>query len=280
MAKLAGAGDHIDFIVTLGTTRSLLGSTATGPGPPNRLRRCTCKFDLLSVMGGGAPFHPAFTDSGQLNLDAGGLPTIYVRIPPPQPGVTRWTPTTDCAPGAGGASGGSAGASGGGSSGASGAGGAGGAKANPPSHNLLACDVPNGHLVPSSTAAELETKIVGDWLQCSPDASYPSEYGDGIRIQADHTWYSLIQNAACGYDPLTTGFDGYGTWTIEEFGTSSIQFNLLKAIGGGAYYFPAFTDSGQLNLDAGGLPTLYVRMPATPDGGASCGETGAGPQSR
>lgn len=225
------------------------------------------QFGLRSVMGGGAPFHPGFTDADQLLLGDGPRATHYVRMPPP---------ATDakCAPGAGGAGGGSAGTSNGGtSSGASGAGSAGGANANAPS----ACDVPNGHVVPYSTAAEFEAKIQGDWLQCSPDASYPSEFGDGIRIQPDHTWYSLIRNAACGYDPLTTGFDGYGTWTINVNSPDSIQFNLLRTIGGGAGYFPAFTDTGQLNLDAGGLPTLYVRMPATPDGGASCGETGPRP---
>jgi hypothetical protein len=39
-----------------------------------------------------------------------------------------------------------------------------------------------------------------------------------------------------------------------------VQFNLLIVNGGGAYYFPAFTDTGRLMLDPGGLPTEYVRI--------------------
>jgi hypothetical protein len=131
------------------------------------------------------------------------------------------------------------------------------------------CATPDGHVVPYTTVKELEARIVGDWLQCSPDASYPSQYGDGIRISADHTWHSLVQNAACGYDPLDTGFEGYGSWTAEENAPGNVQFNLF-GVSVGAYYFLAFTDTGQLNLDAGGLPTVYVRIPEAPNGGASC----------
>jgi hypothetical protein len=121
-----------------------------------------------------------------------------------------------------------------------------------------ACAVPDGHVLPYTTTSEVEAHIVGDWLKCSSDGTYPSSYGEGIRILADHTWYSLVRNASCGYDPVSTGFEGYGTWTASNTLPDTVQFNFGNVAAGFNYCFPHFSDTGQLQLDRN---VLYVPMP-------------------
>jgi hypothetical protein len=125
------------------------------------------------------------------------------------------------------------------------------------------CSAPNGHAIPYTTVAELEAMIEGDWLRCSGTA-YPAEFGVGLRIAPDHTWNALDASAGGGVAPITTGFDGYGTWTAAEIYAGAIQFNLLKLDGGGAGYRVAFTDSGQMQMDPGGVHADYQRLPASP----------------
>jgi len=96
--------------------------------------------------------------------------------------------------------------------------------------------------------------LVGDWLRCS-GTGYPG--GVGLSISADHTWNSLTATDDGACVPVTTGFTGYGTWTISQ--GNPLQFNLLKVGGGGAGYFPMISDTERLLLDFGGAPMEYVR---------------------
>jgi hypothetical protein len=192
------------------------------------------QFILHFPDGGGAYYFPAFTDNGQMDLDPGGLPTIYARL------------------GAGGLGG-----SGGSAAGAGGAGGAiggtGGSDA-PPAN----CGLPTGQEVPCTTVSALEGLVEGDWLHCSGSA-YPAAYGIGIRIAPDHTWNALQTDSAGNLQVISTGSDGYGTWSAAAEEPGHIRFDLLRSTGGGMGYFPVFTDAGRMDLDPGGVSTQYVR---------------------
>ena len=115
---------------------------------------------------------------------------------------------------------------------------------------------PDGHVIAYADESELSSLIVGAWLRCSGNA-FP-ERGAGILISADHTWNSLDEGNDTSCKRVETGFDYYGTWTAQKTG-DLVQFNLLKIGGGGAFYFPIFSDTGRLRLDPGGAPTEYVK---------------------
>jgi hypothetical protein len=131
----------------------------------------------------------------------------------------------------------------------------GGCAPTTPPDRSVACSAAAGHLIPYATACALAQLIAGDWLRCDGQG-YPAQYGVGIRFSPDGTWNALTVGATGSLVPLDTGFEGYGTWTISD----NLQFNLLS-VNLGAYYFPAFTDTGWLLFDPGALPTHYVRIP-------------------
>jgi hypothetical protein len=137
------------------------------------------------------------------------------------------------------------------------------------------CSEPPGRLESFTTVADLEARIAGDWLHCS-GSGFPAAYGAALRISPDHTWNALQVDSAGNLQPITTGDSGYGTWSVTDATATGAQFNLLFASGGGASYFPAFTDNGQMDLDPGGLPTIYARLGAGGLGGSAGSATGAG----
>jgi hypothetical protein len=173
----------------------------------------------------GAYYFVTFLDTGQMQMDPGGEQGVFRR-----PGVT-------CAC----ASGGSA------------------ASAIVGDAGAVICSAPSGTVIPYTSTAELEALIEGDWFRCSGMA-YPSALGVGLRISPDNTWSALEATGAGTFVPLTTGFDGYGTWTDEKVG-GHFQFNLLSfAVGVG--FEATFLDSGQMQTDPRGAPTVYQRLPA------------------
>jgi hypothetical protein len=133
------------------------------------------------------------------------------------------------------------------------------------------CSAPDGKLVPHGTVADLTSLIVGDWLHCGGD-SFFAEFGIGLRISSDHSWNVLVRDATGVLQPITTGFDGYGTWSALEVTPGQTQFNLHRITGGGAGGFPTVTDGGKMRLDWGGVWADYVRLSA----GDATGPGGAG----
>jgi len=184
----------------------------------------------LHFAGGGAGGSVTFTDSGQMRMDWGGVTADYERLN---------------------GGGGSSGSGGGGSSGGT-----------VPIPDPEACSAPDGHVVPGTTLADLERMIVGDWLRCDGNA-FPAQFGVGLRISPDHTWNALVPNDAGALQPITTGFDGYGTWSDGEITPGHFQFNLHPTTGGGAGGPVTFTDSGQMRMDWGGVTADYVRLGAS-----------------
>jgi hypothetical protein len=230
------------------------------------------QINLLIVSGGGTGGFATFTDTGQMRLDNGNAtPPDYVRLSGGGGCVgsgAAGAGGSASTAGGGGLSGGIGGFSGsggaGGASGGSAGGGAGGATVTIPGPGD--CAAPDGHALPYTTLADLEALIEGDWLKCSGTVFFP---GIGVRISPDHTWNSLEGGDGGALQPITTGFDGYGTWTDEDLSPVHFQFNLLKATGGGAGYVVTFTDSGQVRLDFGDSAGNFVRLAA--------GDAGAGP---
>jgi hypothetical protein len=164
--------------------------------------------------------------------------------------------------GGGGASAGNGGTAGSGGGGGvtSGNGGTGGTVSIPGPGD---CSAPDGRVVPYTTLADLERLIFGDWLRCRGNA-YPSAFGVGLRISPDHTWSALERSDAGTLQPITTGFDGYGTWADEEVTPGNLQFYLHRIGGGGANYVVLFSDTGQMRMDFFTAAADYVRLGAAP----------------
>ena len=121
--------------------------------------------------------------------------------------------------------------------------------------------IPPGNGVKLTSISEFEALIGGDWLRCSGTA-YPADYGIGLRISHDRTWNALEDDGAGGLAPVTTGFDGYGTWWDEDENNGRFQFNLMNpAQDGGDAFFITVVDSGHMQMDAasGGGPNVYRR---------------------
>jgi hypothetical protein len=116
--------------------------------------------------------------------------------------------------------------------------------------------------------------------------AYPSDYGVGLRISPDHTWNALEVSDAGALAPITTGFDGYGTWGDWDQNNGRFQFDLLiPSMGGGQGFFITVVDSGHMQMDPanGDAPNVYRRpdvscpcVAAGGDGGVSdAGDAGS-----
>jgi hypothetical protein len=196
------------------------------------------------VTGGGPIAFVTFTDTGQMRIDFEGPTSDLVRL----------SGGGCIANGAGGSSG---------SGGGSGGGDAGGVTVTIPGPGD--CAAPDGQLLPYATLADLEVLIEADWLRCI--GSLPGDVG--LRISPDHTWNSLERARDGMLHPVTTGFDGHGTWTAEEVYAGHFQFDLFKVTGGSVGGLINFTDSGQVWLSGGDFGGSWVRLAA--------GDAGAGP---
>jgi hypothetical protein len=138
--------------------------------------------------------------------------------------------------------------------------------------------VPPGRATIYTTVAEQEALIEGDWLRCS-GTSYPAAIGIGIRFSPDHTWNALEVGDAGDLAPITTGFDGYGTWMGLAQGGGRFQFNLFGVgTGSGDIFFVIFLDSGHLQMNSAGgtAPNIYRRPEVSCPCVAGDGDGGGG----
>lgn len=118
---------------------------------------------------------------------------------------------------------------------------------------------PQGHVIPYSSEADLTSLITGAWLRCG-ESGFP-EGSAGILVSSDHTWNSVLESADGSCLRITTGFDDYGTWTIEK-ASESVRLKLMKAGGGSYSYSPAFSDTARARLDPLGNAVDYVKAPS------------------
>jgi hypothetical protein len=91
------------------------------------------------------------------------------------------------------------------------------------------CDAPQGPLHHYTTAAEVETLILGRWRHCSGPALKPAAQA-GIEFIDDHTFFALIDDND-GELVRMTGFDSEGTWRADQEG-SWVQLSYLTPTGG------------------------------------------------
>jgi hypothetical protein len=107
-----------------------------------------------------------------------------------------------------------------------------------------ACSTAQGTEHPYSTAAELATLIIGQWVRCSgpsPLQDTAQAGGVGIKIDADGTYHVLERDGSGGARPRA-GFGNQGAWDIWDEGTSAPQFNLHPAPNQEIGLYPVFED--------------------------------------
>jgi hypothetical protein len=119
------------------------------------------------------------------------------------------------------------------------------------------CEDPEGPLHPYTTAAEVETLILGQWRHCSGPTLKPDQAG--VEFAADHKIFALVDDIDGGL-VRKTGFDSEGTWRADPVG-AHVQLSYYTPTGGNGGQ-PEFEDTPSrfsIRLTTGNASAIYVK---------------------